>query len=90
MLIMRSLEDLPEGEVATYRELKASLGLGDGVLFANLKVLKSMGYLAGQKMSVQGEEMHAYSLTHAGRDALADMKNWVARWVEKWNKSEKS
>jgi DNA-binding HxlR family transcriptional regulator len=88
---MRSLDDLPEGEIATYRELKAALGLGDGVLFANLKVLKSMGYLNEQKVSSQGEKMHAYSLTRAGREALVDMKNWVARWVETWNnKSEKS
>ncbi len=85
MLIMRSLADLPEGEVVPFRELKASLDLGDGVLFANLKVLKRMEYIEEQKVTVQGEEMHAYALTKSGREELERMRNWISRWVKKWN-----
>ena len=56
----------PDG--ATYRELKAALDINDGVLFANLNVLKDMGYLTSEKITSEGKELELYTITTEGQD----------------------
>ena len=47
----------PDG--ATYRELRAALDINDGVLFANLNVLKDMGYLTSEKITSEGKNSNS-------------------------------
>jgi len=55
----------PDG--ATYRELKAALDINDGVLFANLNVLKEMGYLTSDTITSDGKELELYIITPDGQ-----------------------
>jgi DNA-binding transcriptional ArsR family regulator len=79
LLILSALEELPEGEGATYRELKASLGLGDGVLFANLNVLAEMGYVKLETVKVGNEKMTSYAVTNQGREEFRMVKIWMKK-----------
>ena len=64
-------------EGATYRELKASLRLDDGILYANLKVLEKMGYLATSKVKVDNKELDVFSITEQGRLEWQQVKAWL-------------
>jgi DNA-binding MarR family transcriptional regulator len=81
VLIMSALEELPEGEVATFRELKAALGLNDGVLFANLKVLGKMGYCEEQKVKFENEGMTGYKITAQGKADFDALRLWLKKWA---------
>jgi len=80
ILLLSALAELPEGEGATYRELRAGLALDDGVVFANLKVLAKMEYVQESKVKLENEKMTQYFITGAGREALAGVRAWLARW----------
>ena len=80
ILLLSALEELPEGEGAIYRELKASLEMDDGVVFANLKVLAAMGYVLESKVKLEKEEMTQYVITPSGREALAQVRTWLVKW----------
>ena len=60
----------PDG--ATYRELKAALDINDGVLFANLNVLKEMGYLAPVKITSEGKKLESIPSRPKGRTTGRD------------------
>jgi DNA-binding MarR family transcriptional regulator len=69
----------PDG--ATYRELKAALDINDGVLFANLNVLKDMGYLTSGKITSEGKELELYTITPDGQDAWKRTRTWLCRFL---------
>ncbi len=77
ILILLSLSALQKKESATYRELKSAIGLSDGVLFANLKVLKDMGYIKEEKVKVDNETMTSYFVTSLAKEDLKKMFSWV-------------
>lgn len=70
----------PDG--ATYRELKAALDINDGVLFANLNVLKDMGYLTSEKITSEGKELELYTITPEGQDEWKRTKTWLCRFLQ--------
>jgi len=70
----------PDG--ATYRELKAALGINDGVLFANLNVLKDNGYLVSGKITSDGKELELYTITQEGVEEWDRVKNWLCRFLQ--------
>ena len=67
---------------ATYRELKAALNINDGVLFANLNVLKDMGYITSEKITSDGKELELYILTPEGHDEWKRTKTWLCRFLQ--------
>jgi DNA-binding MarR family transcriptional regulator len=69
----------PDG--ATYRELKAALTINDGVLFANLNVLKDMGYLTSEKITSEGKELELYTITREGQDEWKRIRTWLCRFL---------
>lgn len=83
MLLLSVLAQLPQGETAQYRELRAELGLNDGVLFTNLKVLITMGYVQSAPARFENETMTTYSITLEGRAELERIKNWLAKWLQR-------
>ena len=70
----------PDG--ATYRELKAALNINDGVLFANLNVLKDMRYLTSEKITSEGKELELYTITPNGQDEWNRVKTWLCRFLD--------
>jgi DNA-binding MarR family transcriptional regulator len=69
----------PDG--ATYRELRAALDINDGVLFANLNVLKEMGYLTSEKIASEGKELELYTITPEGQDEWKRTRIWLCRFL---------
>jgi hypothetical protein len=69
----------PDG--ATYRELRAALNINDGVLFANLNVLKDMGYLTSGKITSEGKELELYIITAEGLDEWDRIRAWLCRFL---------
>lgn len=67
---------------ATFRELKAALDINDGVLFANLNVLKEMGYLVSEKITSEGKELELFSITREGLDEWKRVREWLCRFLE--------
>ncbi len=67
---------------ATYRELKAALSINDGVLFANLNVLKDMGYLTSEKIISDGKELELYTITPEGQDEWERITSWLRRFLD--------
>lgn len=78
--LLGSLADLgPDG--ATFRELKAALELNDGVLYANLEVLKEMGYLKAATVKVEAKQLESYSITKNGLEEWVRIKDWLSKFL---------
>jgi hypothetical protein len=69
----------PDG--ATYRELKAALDMNDGVLFANLNVLKDMGYLTSEKIVFEGKELELFTITIEGQEEWMRTRTWLCKFL---------
>ncbi len=80
LLILVSIENLGE-DGATYRELKAGLGLDDGVLYSNLNALIEMGYVVERDVKLERRKMSSYSITGDGREALSAVRVWLRKWL---------
>ncbi len=81
ILILSSLETFDK-DGATYRELKAGLGMEDGILFSNLTALENMGYLKKKKdVKVGNKKLDVFSITDEGRAAFSSMKIWMKKWL---------
>ncbi len=73
---------------ATFVELRAGLKLPDGVLSANLKALKNMGYLKSQKTGMgKRRKQTAYNITEEGKGALVTAKDLLKKWVREVEKN---
>ena len=70
----------PDG--ATYRELKAALTISDGVLYANLNVLREMGYLASETITFEGKDLELFRITGEGQDAWERTRAWLCRFLD--------
>jgi len=70
----------PDG--ATYRELKATLEINDGVLFSNLHVLIEMGYLVSEKITSEGKGLELFSITPEGLEEWNIVKEWLCRFLQ--------
>jgi len=79
--LLASLSGLGQ-DGATYRELRAALNINDGVLFANLNVLKDMGYLTSNKISSEGKELELYTITPEGQDEWKRTRTWLCRFLD--------
>lgn len=66
----------------TYRELKAALGVTDGALYTNLKVLEKNGYIRASKIILEGKTLEAYQISEEGMLAWERTKGWLKRLVE--------
>lgn len=73
---------VPGPDGATYRELKAALNISDGVLFANLNVLKDTGYLVSGKITSDGKELELYRITPEGLDEWIRVRDWLCRFLQ--------
>jgi DNA-binding MarR family transcriptional regulator len=82
ILLLSALDELPDKEGATYRELRAGLGLDDGTVFANLKTLIEFGYVKKEKIRLEKEDMTQYEITTDGREALYAVRDWLVKWSE--------
>jgi DNA-binding MarR family transcriptional regulator len=80
LLILLSIENLGS-DGATYRELKAGLGLDDGILYSSLISMKKMGYISEQRIKVEKKEMSSYSITPEGKGAIKAVRAWIGRWM---------
>jgi DNA-binding PadR family transcriptional regulator len=78
--LLASLAVLPY-EGATFRELKASLEMDDGVLYANLNVLMEMRYLRSKKVRVEKKELESYIITPEGIEEWNRVKDWLRRFL---------
>ncbi len=81
LLILSSLKSFGQDGV-TYRELKAGLGLDDGILFSNLKALQEMRYIKGNKIKAENMDMTAFVLTEEGNEAFKSVKQWLKKLVD--------
>src|SRR3989338_1554489 len=79
--LLAGLSDLGR-DGATYSELKSSLKLTDGALYANLKVLEDMGYLKVNEVALEGKTNQAYFVTPEGIAAWSHIKNWLKKLAE--------
>ncbi|MBI5037000.1 transcriptional regulator [Candidatus Micrarchaeota archaeon] len=66
---------------ASYRELKAWLGLSDGALYSNMDALEKMGYVKSEKVEFEGKELKAYTLTAEGMTEWARVRNWLHKFI---------
>jgi len=69
----------PDG--ATYRELKAALEIQDGVLYANLNVLKEMGYLISEKVTFERKELELFAITPEGLEEWRRTREWLCKFL---------
>lgn len=70
---LKILARLATGEPSIrFTELKESLEMTGGNLSIQLKTLEQAGYIAGTKYRQDNKTRTEYTLTDAGRDALAD------------------
>jgi len=83
LLILSILDELPENDSATFREMKPALHLNEGVLYTNLEVLKQFGYVKEQKVKFNKKKMTAYSITRSGKEALRSLEQWLAKWLRR-------
>jgi len=60
-----------------YRELKAALRISDGKLIANLKLLRTMGYIEKSEVEVDQRRVDVYYLTGKGRSELNRVVEWM-------------
>ena len=81
MQIMSNLVDLGE-DGSSYREIKAVLGIDDGVLYSNLKVLESMGYIESKAITIEGKKLDSYNITKEGENAWNETKKWLKNLLE--------
>ncbi len=80
LLLLSVLDELPEGEGAMYRELKAGLKMNDGILLANIRALIKMEYIVQKKEKFENDKMTAYYITPSGREEIRRVKAWAAKW----------
>jgi DNA-binding PadR family transcriptional regulator len=50
-------------------------------LFANLNVLKDMGYLTSGKIMSEGKELELYTITREGQDEWKRIRTWLCRFL---------
>ncbi|HIG98645.1 TPA: transcriptional regulator [Candidatus Woesearchaeota archaeon] len=81
LLILSALDPVPKGDLTPFRDLSRGLGLNDGVLFANLKVLIKMGYAIEEPIKEENEKMTGYAITDVGRLELRRIVFWIGRWA---------
>jgi len=60
-----------------YRELKTSLGISDGKLFSNLKILKKLGYIEKAEVEIDNKKVDVYSLNAKGRKEVNKITQWM-------------
>jgi DNA-binding MarR family transcriptional regulator len=81
ILILIALKDLGD-DGSMYRELKAALDMEDGTLFSNLNSLEEMGYIKKRKLEFENKEMHSYSITEDGKNALGLLNSWFMKYLK--------
>lgn len=76
--ILSSLCSLgPDG--ATFRELKATLGIPDGLMYSNLKALEAMGVISSESVSLEGKALLNFKMTAEGYSQWEKARSWLCR-----------
>ena len=69
---------------ATYRDLKATFNISDGLLYSNLVVLIDFGYI--EKESIIDKEikrkLDLYKITQSGKEEWNRMKRWLCHLLK--------
>jgi len=78
LLILSALENLGL-DGAAYRELKAGLGMEDGILYANLKALEEMEYIKETDVRLGNKDMASYHITGDGKEAFDGVRAWLRK-----------
>ncbi|MFH1106964.1 MAG: transcriptional regulator [Candidatus Micrarchaeota archaeon] len=71
------------GEVARYRDLKAGLEMGDGILFFNLKALEKRRYISKKKETDGRRKATEYRITDEGKEAFKKVLLWLKDLTQK-------
>lgn len=74
---------LANAEAADFTELKAALKTTQGNLSIHLRKLEDAGYIAIDKSFLNRKPLTRARLTKAGRKALADYVNAMAKLIER-------
>jgi DNA-binding MarR family transcriptional regulator len=64
---------------ATYSDLKISLGITDGALYANLGALEKMGLIQSKKVALENKKVEAYTITTEGITQWQLIRTWLQR-----------
>ena len=70
----------PDG--ATFRELKATLDIPDGLMYSNLKVLEEMNIIRSEKIRLDGKSLESYKMTNEGYSQWETTRSWLYRFLE--------
>ncbi len=70
----------PDG--ALYRDLKASIGLSDGVLIFNLRALEKTGYVKKSEVALEKKKMDLYWITQDGRKEFEKVREWLEEFTK--------
>lgn len=63
-----------------YREFKSFLDISDGKLYSNLKLLKEMGYIKQEDITLDQKSMHIYLITELGKKELEKIISWILQF----------
>jgi len=69
----------PDG--ATFRELKATLNIPDGLMYSNLKVLEGMGIIRSEKITLEGKQLENYKMTAEGYSQWDAARSWLCTFL---------
>jgi DNA-binding MarR family transcriptional regulator len=65
-----------------YREFKSFLDVSDGKLHSNLNILKEMGYIKEQEITLDQKSLHIYLITELGKKELQKIIAWILQIKE--------
>jgi len=63
-----------------YREFKSFLDISDGKLYSNLKLLREMGYIKQENITLDQKSMHIYLITEIGKKELEKIISWILQF----------
>lgn len=65
----------------TYRELKAGLGLSDGVLYSNLQFLQKMRLVKQTNVRFENKEIQLWQITPEGSAEWKNVHSWLCKFL---------
>jgi predicted transcriptional regulator len=69
----------PDG--ATFRELKATLNIPDGLMYSNLKVLEGMGIIRSERITLDDKQLENYKMTAEGYTQWDEARSWLCKFL---------
>ncbi len=81
LMLMQRLYPLGK-DGACFRELKYDMALEEGVIFANLKALKKLGYIDDEEIEVNGRKMTLFYITDLGKENFEKSIIWLKEVIK--------